>query len=807
MKALATLAPLSVLCGIVTAFVFRRFSSSGIRQTVNRILAYLMELRLFVDEPRLVWNTQRHLLRENLRLFGQIAIPSLITVPLIGLVMWQADAIYGHTPLRAGDAVVVTAHMKSGDLGNVRLEAPAGVAVETPGVRVPRSREVSWRIRPREAFSGSLKTNPAVDKIDIPWPRATMLGVSWMVWFFLISSISALLMPALLAGPVLKRIGAVLIVLTFIHSAGAAEKTPVILISIDTLRADHVSAYGYTKIHTPNIDSLADNGTIYQRVDTQIPLTLPSHTVLMTSTYPFENRVEANVEMLPSDAVTLASVLRANGYRTAAFIGSMILDRSYGLDKGFDVYDSPFANTRVRRDAALVTRAARQWIDNNRNDALFAFVHLYDLHTPYGLPQVAGLTPTVAGYDAELQYIDQTIGRFRDALKQDGMWDKALVILLADHGESLGDHGETSHGYFIYESTMHVPLIIHWPAGSVAHPARAGEQGGLIDVAPTVLDFLHVPAPPSFEGMSLLPGRAGTTYGESVYAQQNFGWAALRSIQSGTYKYIDAPKAELYDVSKDPGERANLLTAHPQEGRSMKAQLDALVAAHPATRQQSSSNVSQQARDVLGSLGYTAGGRKPAPGPAADPKDKIAESEAYENGLTLLYSTRYDKAIAALQKVVNQDPRNLPALCALGEAYFRSGNGAKALILWQQALERDPKYRPAADSIGGYWLARKDYDKACGFVPDAADCKGTAVTFSGTGFSLWFSARPLNRWTPAIQTHFRLHRHADRAIPAAARRHPELHQRIDWSTCSAISSKKVLLPWRYTIANRLACGS
>ena len=719
MNALLTLAPLSALCGIAAAFVFRRFTSNGARQTVNRILAHLMELRLFIDEPGLVWNAQRALLRENLRLFKQIAIPSLITVPIIGLVMWQADRVYGRAPLPAGKAVVVTAKIKGNDLDKVQLEAPPGIAVETPGIRVPRSHEVSWQVRPREPFTGVLKVNTEAERIEVPWPHATVLGVSWLFWFLGISSISALIAPRFL-----KHAGAVLLALAFVQNANAAENTPVILISVDTLRADHLSAYGYTKIHTPNIDAIGDKGTIYQRIDTQIPLTLPSHTVVMTSTYPFENHVEANAQLVPVEAVTLASLLRANGYKTAAFIGSMILDKHYGLDKGFDVYDSPFEGARVRRDAALVTRAARQWISIYRAKPFFAFLHLYDLHTPYALPDVAGLTPTKAGYDAELQYVDQAIGRLHDALVQDGVWDKALVILLADHGESLGDHGETSHGYFIYESTMHVPLIIHWPAGASKYPERVSEPGGLIDVAPTVLDFLHIPAPSSFEGVSLLTERQRATYGESIYAQQNFGWSALRSIQSGALKYIGAPRPELYDLLKDPGEHVNVIASHPQQAGTMKAQLDKLLAAHASQRQFPYSSMSPQTRDVLGSLGYTAGGRKTTPGPTADPKDKIAESEAYENGLTLLYSARYDKAIPALQVVVKQDSGNLPALCALGEAYFRSGNGPRAIALWQQALERDPKYRPAAESIGGYWLAKKDYDRACGFVPDAPQCKG-----------------------------------------------------------------------------------
>jgi arylsulfatase A-like enzyme len=729
-----TLAPLSALCGIATAFVFRRFTASGTRQTVNRILARVMELRLFLDEPRLIWHAQCDLLRENLRLFGQIAVPSLITAPLLALVMWQADAVYGRGPLRAGDPVVVTAHAKTDDLADPRIEAP-GVTIETPGVRIPRLREVSWRIRPMRPFRGRLSVNADVERIDIPWPRTTVLGVPWLLWFLGISALFAFLTPR-----ILNRRAASIALLALLasgHSAIAADKTPVILISVDTLRADHLSAYGYTKINTPDIDSFATNGTIYTRIDSQIPLTLPSHTSLMTSTYPSQNGVEANAERVPSGAVTLASVLRANGYKTAAFIGSFILDRTYGLDKGFDVYDSPFEtaagetpnpySARVRRDAALVTRAARQWMEKTRAEPFFVFLHLYDLHTPYMLPQVAGPTPSVAGYDTELEYVDRTLGRFRQALVTDGLWDKSLVILLADHGEGLGDHGETSHGYFIYESTMHVPLIVHWPADAPKHPGRVGVSGGLIDVAPTILDFLHLPLPPSFEGESLLSGRERAVYGESVYPRESFGWADLRSLQSGPYKYIHAPRAELYDLSKDPGERTNLLPAHPGEARSLKSQLDGLLARYAPRPTPTSPEIPAQTREVLGSLGYTAGGRQAAPRQAPDPKDKLAEQEAYEGGLTFLYSGHYEKAILTLQRIVTQDARNLPALCALGDAYLRSGNTTRALALWQQALERDPKYYPAAESIGDYWLARKDYDKACRFLPTAAQCQPRAT--------------------------------------------------------------------------------
>jgi arylsulfatase A-like enzyme len=325
----------------------------------------------------------------------------------------------------------------------------------------------------------------------------------------------------------------------------------------------------------------------------------------------------------------------------------------------------------------------------------------------------------VAGYDAELLHVDQALGGLRDALVRYGLWDKALVILLADHGESLGDHGETSHGYFAYESTIHVPLIFHWPAGSIKYPERITQAAGLIDVAPAILDFLHIPAPPSFEGASLLPGRGErAVYSESIYPLDAFGWAALTTLRSGPYKYINAPRAELYDLAKDPGEKTNIVAAHASEAQSLKARIAELMARYPPKQTAATPRISARTREILGSLGYTAGGKSAARKEAADPKDKLAEAEAYENGLTFLYSGQYRQAVAVLNRI----PRNLPAQTALGEAYLRSGNAARALTLWQQALEKNPDYRPAAESIGEYWLARRDFEKACRFIPSAAEC-------------------------------------------------------------------------------------
>ncbi|HVY94158.1 MAG TPA: sulfatase-like hydrolase/transferase, partial [Bryobacteraceae bacterium] len=486
--------------------------------------------------------------------------------------------------------------------------------------------------------------------------------------------------------------------LAFITSAAA--QTPVILISIDTLRADHVGAYGYRKTPTPNIDSFAAHGTLFAQADCQIPFTGPSHTTLLTSTYPFENGVEENAQPAPAGEATLATVLHARGYKTAAFVGSAFLEKEMHLDAGFDFYDSPFhfdafspisgsmlmgvapgsdAAGRERRDGALVVRAARQWLMENRGAPLFAFVHLFDLHKPYSR----------GSYDGELAYVDGLIGTLKKALTEAGLWDKAIVILTADHGESLGDHGESSHGYFIYESTLHVPLMIHWPAGDAGHPERVEDPVGLIDVAPTVLDLLHVAKPASFEGGDLF-GAHGAVYAESVHARDAFGWAPLRSLRVGEYKYIEAPHPELYDLRSDPGERVNLAAKDASKANELRGQLAKLMARYPR-KNGAPKSANPGADALLHSLGYlTAGPRSAAAGPGADPKERLPEFHEYETAQFELYRRQDAAAIATLQRILTSDPRNLMARRDLGSAYLETGNYAKARAAFQQVLAEAP---------------------------------------------------------------------------------------------------------------------
>jgi choline-sulfatase len=506
-----------------------------------------------------------------------------------------------------------------------------------------------------------------------------------------------------------------------------AAGTPVILISIDTLRADHLSAYGYRKLLTPHIDSFARGGTLFTDAEAQIPLTLPSHMALFTSTYPFETHVEENGERVPSAPPTLAAILRDHGYKTAAFIGSCLLNRELGLDRGFDLYDSPFHiesgaaenpySVRVRRDGALVLRAARQWLETNRGQPVFAFLHFFDMHTPYSAPAAVARSGA-AGYDAELAYVDQVVGRLRDALEQDGWWDRSLVILLSDHGESLGDHGEASHGYFIYRSTIHVPLLIHWPAGSGDHPARVTQPAALMDVAPTVLDFLRIPAPAGFHGVSLLHAAAHPIYSESAYARDAFQWAALRGLREQSLQYIQAPHPELYDLAADPHETTNLYRPGSSEARPLEAELARLLAQFAPKRTGGAPDILPQMRATLGSLGYLSGGA-PSGTAGADPKDRLPEYNLYEKGLAALYSGRFEAAIASFRELVTHDARNAMARYYLGDAFLRSGKPDEAIREWTAALAYDPEYAPADEAIGAVWFARGDYERARKFFDQA----------------------------------------------------------------------------------------
>jgi len=478
----------------------------------------------------------------------------------------------------------------------------------------------------------------------------------------------------------------------------AQALTPVVLISVDTLRADHLGGYEASQKITPYIDSLAKGGTLFSQVSALVPLTLPSHSSLFASTYPFENGVEDNG--IPfGDGPTLATVLKSAGYRTAAFVGGFVLDRRFGLSRGFDVYDSPFDlhnKTTVdagdlKRPAAQVAAAGMRWLDQNSSSPFFLFLHFYDLHTPYDLPSDPRLRHGEAGYGAELAYVDRVIGDFLAHLTDRGLLSRALIVFTSDHGEGLGEHGENAHGYFVYQSTLHVPLIVHWPKGSKRIPKdRIDEPATLLDVAPTILDALGLPRSAGMRGRSLMAARgAGEIYSESLYARNHFGCAALRTLRSGRYKYVDAPNPELYDLSSDPLESRDLYSTEQPKALAMRRRMMSLLANAPAAKPRSPSPDTMKALRSLGYLsGSTAATRLAS---RIDPKDRIGDFELYGHALALASAGQLAESSALLEKLGEKLPDVPDIRISLGLNQQQSGRFAAAAQEFKRALERTPQ--------------------------------------------------------------------------------------------------------------------
>ena len=492
-----------------------------------------------------------------------------------------------------------------------------------------------------------------------------------------------------------------------VGQSGSGKNLPsIILISVDTLRADHLSCYGYKRLQTPNIDAVAQGGTLFTQVSTQVPLTTPAHASLFTSTYPFVNGLEDNAQQLAPNTVTLARTLKSRGYQTAAFLGGFVLDRRFGLDQGFDLYDSPFSLHRyqgvdpgdIKRPGEDVVAAAEAWIKQTPSRPLFLFLHLYDLHTPYNLPpefrERFGNT-----YTGELAYADSLVGRFINSLKSAGLYEKSLIVFLSDHGESLGEHGESTHGYFIYQSTAWVPLIIHWPAGFSGPPANFDNPVSLIDVAPTILQAIGIARPAEFQGSGLLGGAAARSdapgrevYCESLYARRHLGASALRSLRAGQYKFIEAPKPELYDLAKDPGEAHNLLGSRRALALNLRDRLSSLRSRYRPREGAANQALSPEVVAALSSLGYVAvsAAKSETSSGGRDPKDLLADYEAYGRALSLAAAGRITDSNAALRGLLAKDPGLVAVQLSLGLNLQKQGQHREAAEVFRAALKQDP---------------------------------------------------------------------------------------------------------------------
>lgn len=425
-----------------------------------------------------------------------------------------------------------------------------------------------------------------------------------------------------------------------------------LLISIDTLRADRLSCYGYNTNRTPGLDRWAEEGVIFDSAYTEYPLTLPAHYTMLTGVYPCNHGARENVGYrVESDRETLAEVLRERGFETAAFIGAYVLASEFGFGQGFDVFDEEFASsiesvsasTQVQRPAEQVTDRFLAWLEEHQQNQFFAFVHFYDPHTPRPY-----------GYDREVSNVDRSIERIDRFLRSRGLLEKTHVFVTSDHGEGLGDHGESGHGFFLYDSTTRIPLIFRPAVGYSASAKRVATPVSLADLMPTILRVMDIPWPAGVQGRSLTPLFQGRplrrdgVYSETFIPELHFGWAPLRSFRLRGYKYVEAPRPELYEINTDPSESRDLSSQKGDLGRAYRSNLLDFVSKFAAEQEEASQGeVDREARERLAALGYVSlqpPRRSAEFGGIIDPKDRILVFEEFHGILNDLSNRRANAA-------------------------------------------------------------------------------------------------------------------------------------------------------------------
>lgn len=521
----------------------------------------------------------------------------------------------------------------------------------------------------------------------------------------------------------------------------AGSHASIVLVTIDTLRVDRLGAYGSTRGLTPAMDALAAAGIRFETAIAQVPLTLPSHATMLTGAYPSRHGVRTNdgFTLQPSIPI-LPEVLKSRGYATGAFIGGFPLHAGTGLARGFDVYDDAFlkdaaadgGGRNVERPAGEVVRSALTWIEAHpAGQPFFAWLHLFDPHTPYEPPPGDADIPP---YDGEVRATDAAIGRLVDRLTATGRLERIALVLTADHGESLGEHGERTHGTFLYDATIRVPLVIRLPGARgaglvVAPPVETA------DIAPTLAAMAGGSLPAPIDGRSLLPlidGEPGdperAAYAESYYQNVLLGWAPLRAIRTDRWKYVEAPRPELYDVRQDPAETRNLIA----ERESLAAALAAVLpprsapgAAGPAAAGRAAADADTAER--LRSLGYLSGRTIGTGEGGVDPKDRVDVWSHLEEGIDRLNRDPAGAA-RALSAALRLEPRNGLALKYLGDLSFRAGRDREALTRYREAIEAGfvhpdvfVNLAAVARRLGDAGEARKALEAAAGLDPASAD--------------------------------------------------------------------------------------
>lgn len=513
-----------------------------------------------------------------------------------------------------------------------------------------------------------------------------------------------------------------------------------ILITVDTLRADRIHCYGFPLVETPTMDLFASRGVLFEKCIAQTPLTLPSHTSLLTGTHPLFHGVRDNGGFLvPQELVTLAEVFKEKDYKTSAFVAAYVLDSKWGLNQGFDTYFDQFDLSKyksislgnVQRRGYEVIDEALRWLDQHKNERFFTWVHLYDPHTPYEPPSPFREKYPKRPYVGEIAYTDSQLGRLWEYLEENNLIDNTILIFTADHGESLGEHQESTHGFFIYQEGIHVPLIFVTPFDDL-HGIRREEVVSLVDIMPTVLEMDGVPFPSQVQGKSLLPlffgekeNKASFAYAETYYPRFHYGWSELKSIQEERFKLVIAPELELYDLVSDPDEQINLFSSHPKEARKMMRIAEQFMGeSSQGAFDIDYRHIDEETRQRLGALGYigTFVDQSSLEGKRlGNPKEKIMIFNQLSQAKELMLEDKYDEAVALINRIIEADPDVVDAYFTLGNLYFKKREFQNALDSFFKVLERRPNDAFTVINIANSYMGLGEIDEAEKFVLSVID--------------------------------------------------------------------------------------
>jgi arylsulfatase A-like enzyme/Flp pilus assembly protein TadD len=509
----------------------------------------------------------------------------------------------------------------------------------------------------------------------------------------------------------------------------------VIVITLDTTRADRLPCYGRQDVATPTLDAFAARGVRFENCYAQTPLTLPSHTTLMTGTLPLFHGIRDNGGFfVPEKLKTMAELFKDKGYETGAFIAAFVLDSKWGLNQGFDTYYDKFDMTKfkrislgtVQRPANEILDQALPWLDARKDKKFFAWLHLYDPHTPYEPPPPYDKLYAGHPYLGEIAFADSQIARLWSWLESNGLLEKTFVVFAGDHGESLGEHEEQSHGFFVYQAAIHVPLIVVTPFPKLQGVVSA-EVTTLADVLPTVCDMDGLPVPAEVQGRSLLPSFFGRrrretplAYSETYYPRFHYGWSDLKAVQDGRYKLILAPVPELYDVVADPREEKNLVYLEKRVYERMNAEAEAYIGLASRNAYEADySKIDEETREKLAALGYVGAFTDPAKlkgKKLGNPKEKILVFNELSRAREMGLDGKVDEAVPIIQGIIATDPDVTDAYFALGNIYFQAQRYQDAIQYFEQALGRKPDDSFAAINIALAYEAMGKFGEAEKFL-------------------------------------------------------------------------------------------